>query len=234
MFKTLEYVASGSWLYLAIAGGIVVVLALSWKTSLTSLLLSPFKWVWNKLFGKKVPTNLVTVAVNKNGVLTQVEADVAKAKSWFSWLTNSRFWKWLAGHSYDPGSHTWVWWVERLGGVAIILLFTHWHAYNLGKDTAPATSSYKAVVTALAMTKKRADTCQKGWDKCEVDYANYFKTDPPSPPLVPDAAPSLLPLGQPEEIPVKPTTEAQRKQLNALAKPPVKHKLKKFSGAEAP
>ena len=202
MFKTLEYVASGSWLYLAVIGGIVVVLALSWKTSLTSLLLSPFKWVWSKITGKKTAATAVPAApaVVASGlkVVDTVKTDVVKAGNW---LTNSRFWKWLAGHNYTPGTHTWLWWVERLGGVAIILTFTHWHAFNLGKDSAPAPSNYKAVVTALALTKKRADTCQKGWDKCETDYAAYFKTDPPSPPLTAET-PSLLPLGQPQEIPV--------------------------------
>jgi hypothetical protein len=177
--------ASGEVLYWAI--GVVAALVLLdvvWKggaVKTLKLLVTPVTWVWGKLFGKKVVPGAIT--------LSYVAADAAKATNWF---TGSRIWRWLAGHSYDPGNKPWTWYIERALGLLVLLLFTHWHAYNVGTRHPKRSHVRPFSLMASPVAKQLTTDLQVQLDKCNSDYADLYTRQPPACGESP-AAPLTLP-----------------------------------------
>lgn len=189
MEPALDFMASGAVLYWVIGGvAALVVIYLSYKGhSVTSLFTAPFKWVWNKLTGKKTVPITVNMSGGKKVSLKTVAAEAKQAETWLA-----KLWSTLGGNSYDPGTHPWTWWIER--GAAVVFLWVASLCWMHRHDSFNQPTTYIGSSRVQMVWKSRAL-------KCEADYADLYTREPSAPKTVtcePGAfVPPLAPMSPP-------------------------------------
>jgi hypothetical protein len=163
------------FLYVAVKGGspfAKLVKFLMWPLKMLWKLVT---WLWSKAVSLLPAKSAAVVSADQKKVATQ-------ATSLWGKLTAV-----LRGHNYDPGSHTWAWWLERGIPVLALWLVTLFAAEHHGLMNSYSSSA-----------RFGADRIQSAWKeralKCETKFADYFTREPtsspPSPP--PGSASSMI------------------------------------------